>query len=69
MEREFAAQLRHAGVRFRKQHPIFGKPDLGVSKWRIAIFCGSHFWHGYQLGQIGMAFSSPHHPAAQRGDD
>src|SRR5205809_116081 len=51
MEREFAAQLREAGIRFRRQYPVLGKPDFVVLKPRIAIFCDSRFWHGYQLGR------------------
>jgi DNA mismatch endonuclease, patch repair protein len=48
MELEFASRLRCAGINFRKQHPILGKPDFVLPKWRIAIFCDSHFWHGYR---------------------
>ena len=51
MEREFATQLRRAGIRFRRQYPVLGKPDFVVLKPRIAIFCDSRFWHGYQWGR------------------
>lgn len=43
--------LWRAGIRYRKQYPILGKPDFVVVKWRIAIFCDSEFWHGYRWGQ------------------
>jgi DNA mismatch endonuclease (patch repair protein) len=39
-----------AGVRYRKQYPIFGKPDFVIVQRRIAIFCDSEFWHGYRWG-------------------
>jgi len=40
--------LWRAGIRYRKQYPIFGKPDFVVVGRRIAIFCDSEFWHGYR---------------------
>jgi len=43
--------LWRAGVRYRKQYPIFGKPDFALVSRRIAIFCDSEFWHGYRWGQ------------------
>jgi DNA mismatch endonuclease (patch repair protein) len=39
-----------AGFRYRKQYPIFGRPDFVIVKDRIAIFCDSEFWHGYRWG-------------------
>jgi len=42
--------LWRAGIRYRKQYPIFGKPDFVVVGRRIAIFCDSEFWHGYRWG-------------------
>jgi len=47
LEREFAAQLRRAGIRFRRQYRVLGRPDFVILKPRIAIFCDSRFWHGY----------------------
>ena len=51
MEREFAAELRRAGIKFRRQHPILGKPDFVIFGKRVAIFCDSRFWHGYRWGK------------------
>ncbi len=35
------------GVRYRLNNPdIFGKPDISIKKYKIAIFCDSEFWHG-----------------------
>lgn len=42
--------LWQAGIRYRKQYPIFGKPDFVIVRRRIAIFCDSEFWHGYRWG-------------------
>ena len=30
------------------QPEIFGHPDFAFKKYRIAVFCDSHFWHGYK---------------------
>jgi len=43
--------LSLAGLRFRKQYPISGKPDFVIVRQRIAIFCDSEFWHGYRWGR------------------
>jgi len=35
------------GYRYRTNNrKIFGKPDISISKYKIAIFCDSEFWHG-----------------------
>jgi DNA mismatch endonuclease Vsr len=43
--------LWRAGIRYRKQYPVFGKPDFVIVSQRIAIFCDSEFWHGYRWGK------------------
>lgn len=50
IERLLGQALWAAGVRYRKQYGIIGKPDFAVVKSRIAIFCDSEFWHGYRWG-------------------
>lgn len=45
-------QLRKAlwsnGVRYRKNYDkLPGKPDIVLTKYKIAVFCDSEFWHGY----------------------
>lgn len=41
-------ELWKRGIRYRKNvSDIFGKPDLAIKKYRIAIFCDSEFWHGF----------------------
>lgn len=40
--------LWHKGYRYRKNvKNIFGHPDIVFMNKRIAIFCDSEFWHGY----------------------
>ncbi len=49
IERALGKALWKAGLRYRKQYKkLPGKPDYVLLKQRIAIFCDSHFWHGYQ---------------------
>ena len=39
--------LWHEGVRYRKSYRIFDcRPDIVITKYRIAIFCDGTFWHG-----------------------
>lgn len=42
--------LWHAGIRYRKNYKALpGKPDVAITKWRIAVFADSSFWHGRDL--------------------
>lgn len=35
------------GYRYRKNYKkLPGKPDIAITKYKIAIFCDSEFWHG-----------------------
>ena len=37
------------GIRYRKNYKkIIGKPDIALTKYKIAIFCDSEFWHGFE---------------------
>ena len=39
--------LWHRGIRYRKNYKVLiGKPDIVITKYRIAIFCDGDFWHG-----------------------
>lgn len=39
--------LWHKGIRYRKNYSkIPGKPDIAITKYRIAVFCDSEFFHG-----------------------
>ena len=40
--------LWHKGYRFRKNYDkVYGKPDIVFVSLKIAVFCDSEFWHGY----------------------
>lgn len=39
--------LWHQGIRYRKNFKTLpGKPDIAITKYKIAVFCDSEFWHG-----------------------
>lgn len=39
--------LWHHGIRYRKNYKkLPGTPDIAITKYRIAIFCDSEFFHG-----------------------
>ncbi len=41
--------LWRRGLRYRKNvKGIYGKPDIAFIGKRVAVFCDSEFWHGYQ---------------------
>lgn len=43
--------LWQRGIRYRKNYKgLIGKPDIVITKYRIAVFCDSDFWHGYDWG-------------------
>lgn len=50
IEEILGTALWRAGIRYRRQYPILGKPDFVIVSRRIAIFCDSEFWHGYRWG-------------------
>ena len=41
-------ELWARGYRYRKNYKkLPGKPDIVFTKYKIAVFCDSEFWHGY----------------------
>ena len=47
IEIKFRKALWHKGFRYRKNYKgLPGKPDIVLTKYRIAIFCDSEFFHG-----------------------
>lgn len=47
MEVSFGRAMWAIGLRYRKHYQIMGRPDFAIPKYKIAIFCDSEFWHGY----------------------
>ena len=45
-------RLWDMGYRYRKNYKrLIGKPDIVFTKYKIAIFCDSEFWHGKDYGK------------------
>jgi DNA mismatch endonuclease (patch repair protein) len=39
--------LWHEGIHYRKNYnKLPGKPDIAITKYKIAIFCDGELWHG-----------------------
>ena len=47
VEVQLRKALWHEGIRYRKNYKrLPGSPDIAITKYRIAIFCDSSFFHG-----------------------
>ena len=48
IEQLLRKELWSRGIRYRKNvRKIFGNPDITFIGLKIAVFCDSEFWHGY----------------------
>ena len=48
IELKLRRALWHSGLRYRKNvREVFGCPDVVFKRLKIAVFCDSEFWHGY----------------------
>ena len=48
IELKLRRALWHAGFRYRKNvREVFGCPDIVFLRLKIAVFCDSEFWHGF----------------------
>ena len=47
IEKLLRRALWKQGIRYRKNYKeLPGKPDIVITKYKIAVFCDSEFWHG-----------------------
>ena len=52
-------ELWTRGIRYRKNvNRIYGKPDIVFIGKKIAVFCDSEFWHGYNWEERKKDFKS-----------
>lgn len=52
-------ELWGRGLRYQKNvTSIFGKPDLVFKGKKVAVFCDSEFWHGYNWEERKKDFKS-----------
>jgi DNA mismatch endonuclease Vsr len=47
IERIMEAALKQERLKPKKHFHVFGRPDFAFPLARVAVFCDSHFWHGY----------------------
>lgn len=52
-------ELWRRGLRYRKNvKSVFGKPDIAFIGKKIAVFCDSEFWHGFNWEERKNDFKS-----------
>ena len=52
-------ELWSRGLRYRKNvNRIYGKPDIVFIGKKVAVFCDSEFWHGYNWEERTKDFKS-----------
>ena len=59
IELRLRKELWSRGVRYRKNvSKITGKPDIAFIGKKVAVFCDSEFWHGYDWERQRAAIKS-----------
>ena len=59
IERLLRNELWKRGLRYRKNvKDIIGKPDIVFIGKKVAVFCDSEFWHGYDWEERKKDFKS-----------
>lgn len=52
-------ELWSRGLRYRKNsNKVFGRPDIVFMGKKVAVFCDSEFWHGYNWEERKKDFKS-----------
>ena len=52
-------ELWSRGIRYRKNtNKVFGHPDIAFIGKKVAVFCDSEFWHGYDWENRKRDFKS-----------
>lgn len=53
IELKLRKTLWHHGYRYRKNYKLLpGKPDIAITKYKLAIFCDSEFFHGKDWDEL-----------------
>ncbi len=59
IELKLRGELWRRGMRYRKNvSSIMGKPDIAFVGKKVAVFCDSEFWHGYNWEERKKDFKS-----------
>ena len=52
-------ELWQRGIRYRKNvRRVYGNPDIAFIGLKVAVFCDSEFWHGYNWDERKKDFKS-----------
>lgn len=55
--------LWHEGIRYRKNfRALPGSPDIAITKYKVAIFCDSEFFHGKDWEILKPRLEKGHNP-------
>ena len=60
LENAIRAELDRRGLTAYSQNDktVFGKPDFAFKARKVAVFCDSEFWHGYDWGHANSEIKS-----------
>jgi DNA mismatch endonuclease (patch repair protein) len=59
IEQILRKELWRRGLRYRKNvKSVFGKPDIAFIGKKVAVFCDSEFWHGYDWEHKNLEIKS-----------
>lgn len=63
IEKKLRKALWDKGYRYRKNYKdLPGKPDIVLTKYKIAIFCDSEYFHGKDFEQLKKQLSKSKNP-------
>ncbi len=56
-------ELWNRGIRYRKNYKdLPGKPDIAITRYRIAVFCDSEFFHGKDWEDLQIQLKKGNNP-------
>ena len=59
IKKALQTELWHRGIRYRKNvKQVIGKPDIYFIGKKVAVFCDSEFWHGYDWENTNQRIKS-----------
>lgn len=62
IERVLRKALWEKGIRYRKNYKALpGKPDIAITKYKIAIFCDGEFFHGKDWDELQVRLAKGEH--------
>jgi len=57
-------ELYKRGYRYRVNYKLLpGKPDIAFTKYKVAVFCDSEFFHGYDWNNLREKISAGNNPS------